>query len=648
MRSVIRLMVLGLVLWAGYGEAGKLIMVTPTEGTVGTTITIVGEGYGPTETVRVDFGGRLDVAKVTTSEEGTFTAEFQLTPYPAGQAKFACVGYKTLSYNEGFIFIKGRLIGVSPEKGRPGTELRITGDGYASSEDIQVSFGNNENILTGKANGMGAFDMVFTVDHQPAGKRIVKVQGLSSGCSNSASFEISGGITSVEPGVGPIGTKITVFGAGFGAEEKVKIDIGNISNIADVVSNKQGEFTASFSILSQAFGAKTIMATGLKSHQIGMDRFVVSPLITLISPTEGYVGTKVRIEGNGFAPSEPIRVDLNRSMGIGRGEADEMGRLSIEFIVDAQSGSKLCRIGIIGRESRRPCYIDTFKILSRIDKIEPLFGTVGTKVYVSGSGYNDGELVKIDFGKSASINIMSADQRGVVSVGFTVDAQTGGKKAVVISGLTSDRVNKGEFEITPSVMKLIPDNGCVGDSIEIGGNGYGANEIIQVDMGEIKSVAVVQSDENGQFSSSLIIPIQVGSRDKVLRVWGLSSNMGSLRKFEVKQAILVSPTSGTVGTIVSVNGTGFGADEIIRVDCGNSIGIITGKSDAKGNFSASFELAMQEIGDVRVVGIGLTNFGIATTIFKVQEIKKEETEKATTEEGTEKEKTEKGTEPLAK
>ncbi|MBU0701435.1 hypothetical protein KKE26_09120 [bacterium] len=640
MRNMVRLMVLSLVLWAGYGEAGKLIVVTPTEGTVGTTITIIGEGYGPTETVRVDFGGRLDVARVTTSEEGTFTAAFQVTPHPAGKAKFICVGYKTLCSNEGFISIKGRLIGVSPENGRPGTELRITGDGYASSEDIQVSFGDSENILTGKANGIGAFDLVFTVDCQSAGKRIVKVTGLESELSNNDSFEITGGITSVEPGAGSIGTKIMVSGAGFGAGEKIKIDLGNISNISEVTSSKQGEFTTSFAVLSQAFGAKTIMATGLKSHQIGIDRFVVSPVITLISPTEGYKGTKVRIEGNGFAASESIRVDLNRSMGIGRGQADEMGRLAIEFVVDAQSGGKLCRVGIIGRESRRPCYINTFKILSRIDKIEPLSGTVGVRVQVAGSGYNDGELVRIDFGRSASINIVSADQKGVVSVGFTVDTQSGGKKTVVVSGLTSGKINKGEFEVTPAVVRLTPENGCVGDKIEVAGNGYGFDEVIQIDMGEMKSVAVVQSDEDGQFVSSLIIPAQVGSRDKLLRVWGLSSNMGSLRKFDVKQAVLISPVSGIVGTtiILSVNGTGFGAEEIIRVDCGSQLGIANTKSDANGNFSASFELTAQETGDVRVVGIGLTDFGVATANFSAEEIKKEETPPAPAVEKTEAEK----------
>jgi len=623
-----KLVVFGLILVAGYAEAeqnNKLTLVMPTEGTVGTTITIIGEGYGPTETVRVDFGGRLDVARVTTSEEGTWTATFQLTPHPAGQAKFTCVGYKTLCSNDGFISIKGRLIEVTPENGRPGTEIRITGDGYASAEDIQVSFGNNENILTGKANGMGAFDMVFTVDRQPAGKRIIKVKGLKSEFFNNAGFEITGGITSIEPGYGPVGTKIVVNGAGFGAGEKIKIDLGNISNIADVTSDKQGEFTSGFVVLSQPAGAKTIMATGLKSHQIGIDRFVVSPVITSISPTEGFVGTIVKIQGNGFASSESIRVDLNRSMGIGRGQADEMGRLSVEFVLDAQPGNKPIRIGVIGRESRRPCYLDTFKIWSRVDKIEPSAGTVGTRVQVSGNGYNDGELVKIDFGKFASINIVSADQRGVVSIGFTVDAQSGGKKAVIVSGLTSNKVNQGVFEITPSVVKLTPESGCVGNKVEVAGTGYGANETIQIDMGEIKSVAVVQSDDNGQFLSSLIIPSQPGFRDGLVRVWGLSSNMGSLKRFEVKASILITPTIGTIGTnLLSVNGSGFGADEIIRVDCGNQLGIVSVKSDAAGNFSANFELIAQGIGDVRVVGIGLTNFGVATAIFKVEEQKKEE------------------------
>ncbi len=622
-----KLAVFGLILVAGDGEAAnnKLTVVTRTEGTVGTTITIMGEGYGPTETVRVDFGGRLDVARVTTSEEGTFTATFQLTPYPAGQAKFICVGYKTLCSNEGVISIKGRLTEVIPENGRPGTEIRITGDGYASAEDIQVSFGNNENILIGKANGIGAFDIVFTVDCQPAGKRIIKVTGLKSGLSNNAGFEITGGITSVEPGYGPIGTKIVVSGAGFGAGEKIKIDLGNILNIAEITSDKQGEFMTSFAVLSQASGVKTIMATGLKSHQIGIDRFVVSPVITSISPTEGFVGTIVKIQGNGFASSETIRVDLNRSMGIGRGQADEMGRLSVEFAIDAQPGDKPIRIGVIGRESRRPSYIDTFKIWSRIDKIEPTAGTVGARVQVSGSGYNDGELVKIDFGKFASINIVSADSRGVVSVGFTIDAQSGGKKAVIVSGLTSAKVNRSVLEITPSVVKLTPESGCVGNMVEVAGNGYGANEVVQIDMGEIKSVASFKSDENGQFSSSLIIPAQPGFRDGLVKVWGLSSNMGSLKRFEVKASMLITPTIGTIGTnLLYVNGSGFGANEIIRVDCGNQLGIVSTKSDDTGNFSASFELTAQEPGDVRVVGIGLTNFGVATANFKVEEMKKEE------------------------
>lgn len=625
-RSMVKLAVFGLILVAGYGEAAnnKLILVTPTEGTIGTTITIMGEGYGPTETVRVDFGGRLDVAKVTTSEEGTFTATFQLAPHPAGQAKFICVGYKTVCSNEGFISIKGRLTTITPENGRPGTEIRVAGDGYASSEDIQVSFGDNENILIGKSNGMGVFDMVFTVDRQSAGKRIVKVTGLKSGFSNNAGFEINGGITSVEPGYGPVGTKITVNGAGFGAGEKVKIDIGKISGIAEVVSSKQGEFTSVFAVLSQAFGIKTIMATGLKSRQIGMDRFVVSPTITSISPTEGFVGTIVKIQGNGFASSETIRVDLNRSMGIGRGQADEMGRLSIDFVLDAQPANKPIRIGVIGRESRRPSYIDTFKILSKIDKIEPTVGTIGVRVQVIGSGYNDGELIKIDFGKSASINMVSADSRGVISIGFTVDAQPGGKRAIVVSGLTSAKVNQGVFEITPSIVKLSPENGCVGDKVEVAGNGYGSSEIIQIDMGEIKSVAVTQSDEDGQFSSFLIIPSQPGFRDGLVKVWGLSSNTGSLRRFDIKQALLISPIKGTIGTnLLYVKGTGFGINEIIRVDCGNQLGIASTKSDTNGNFSTSFELTAQEIGDVRVVGIGLTNFGVAMVNFKVEEIKVE-------------------------
>ncbi|MDI6735872.1 MAG: lamin tail domain-containing protein [bacterium] len=82
--------------------------------------------------------------------------------------------------------------------------------------------------------------------------------------------------------------------------------------------------------------------------------------------------------------------------------------------------------------------------------------------------------------------------------------------------------------------------------------------------------------------------------------------------------ILVLPTSGTVGTFVTITGQGFFATEGIIVDFGTTTTIATTTTDASGSFSTTFTATLQpDWGSVTVSATGLTSKAKVTMEFNL-------------------------------
>ncbi|MEW6608713.1 MAG: lamin tail domain-containing protein [bacterium] len=80
--------------------------------------------------------------------------------------------------------------------------------------------------------------------------------------------------------------------------------------------------------------------------------------------------------------------------------------------------------------------------------------------------------------------------------------------------------------------------------------------------------------------------------------------------------IIISPTAGTVGSLVTVSGQGFFATEEIIIDFGTTSTITTTTTNADGSFSVTFTVTLQTgCGSVTVNAKGLNSEAKATTIF---------------------------------
>ncbi|MEW6609211.1 MAG: hypothetical protein AB1414_17500, partial [bacterium] len=228
--------------------------------------------------------------------------------------------------------------------------------------------------------------------------------------------------------------------------------------------------------------------------------------------------------------------------------------------------------------------------------ISPSSGTIGTIVKVTGVGFGQTEVIRIDFGLTKTITTSLTNARGSFSVAFTIDSQPTGLttiKAVGVSSELSAYTYFNIFEPTTSIF-IEPNLGSVGTIVTVIGDRFGQNEEVAIDFGITKTIATAQTDGNGTFTATFTVDLQPGCGTLTVHAKGLNSGDEAEAYFVMQARItLVSPTSGTVGSIVSVKGDGFHASEAIAIDFGITQTITMTMSDYLGQFSAIFTFETQ-------------------------------------------------------
>jgi len=291
------------------------ILLNPTSGSPGSTVTVSGGGFQANETVQVFFQNKSNgVANATTDASGTFTASLTLPKLfqPGTYTIFTWNASGTERAQATFSYY-GANVGAANQSPLIGEQDEIIGGDFSASESVTLywEYGLPGQVTLGTttADSNGSIAFYFTTPSEPNLSSVpIEVTGNFSKFSATVTVYPNARI-SLQPASGPTGTQVTISGGGFGANETVSITFQTISGtVASATTDSTGAFSINYTIpLSLPVKEYIIYAKGASSGVEGSEFFQITPILTM-TPTTGPAGTSITVKGHSFSPSISIQI----------------------------------------------------------------------------------------------------------------------------------------------------------------------------------------------------------------------------------------------------------------------------------------------------------------------------------------------------
>lgn len=278
------------------------ITLSPTQGPVGTSVSVTGSGFTPgigVGSISIT-GGTVSTQTCTsqvTSATGGFTCTFTVPTDTAGAQSVTVagsdVGTVTADSATAMFTITTSSITLNPTSGPVGTTVTVTGTSFIPDSTITIKFDGTTLATTPATvttSAAGGFTATFVVPASTAGGQTVTASdGTNTG---SATFTVTPKIT-LTPTSGPVGTTVTVTGSGFAGGSKITVTFNGatvITSPATVTTSATGGFTATFAVPTSTTGSKTVTATDASSNAASAT-FTVSAAKGLDSSCIGFGST---------------------------------------------------------------------------------------------------------------------------------------------------------------------------------------------------------------------------------------------------------------------------------------------------------------------------------------------------------------------
>ncbi|MEC9256960.1 MAG: hypothetical protein VX541_00595, partial [Candidatus Poribacteria bacterium] len=412
-------------------------------------------------------------------------------------------------------------------------------------------------------------------------------------------------------------------------------------------ASRDGEFIATFVILKQIGGTKSVLVKGKTSQKSKFDKFTIKPQITAFSPTIGDIGQKVTLQGDGysansqltvrFGDSETSLTNLPESV---QSAAD--GAFSFEFsipigpyIVTPDADKRInsfIRINDAANLTTGTVAFVKINMQTASLEMQPTQANNGERVTLTGLAVTDNGaplantnlgflLVQLPSGAENTVtvqdyqlkieidennvpvgrvetnNSIKTDAIGRIKASFLVPTIAGGKATLRFTSVGNLQT---EFDIVPKIV--VPITGVrPGDSVAIIGLGYKANDIISARIagGAVLRTTpmTVKTDASGTFNAAFVVPEDLpGGTFKIVVTDSANSDPDSIPTIQAGLAILGSidqPSADSQfkpGEPITLIGKGLGANETLSVTIGGIS--MSFEDEVKSTATGNFELTI--------------------------------------------------------
>ena len=439
--------------------------------------------------------------------------------------------------------------------GPVGADVTITGQNFLGA--FEVKFANTPAVITSNTG-----TVLKTKVPATAGSGKISITTPAGTGASDQDFVVQGTpvISSFSPTFGGTGTKIilkginllTVTTARVGAKD---LKINSKTDTEMEVEVLVGSATGKISVISPSGTFET------------SDNFTIagSPQISTFSPPSGTVGTVVTLVGINFSGAPNVT--------FGGGVVATVSKATpTEIVCQVPQGAVTGRINVNGAQSATDFSVSARPVIT---SIAPLQGGIDKEVTVNGS-YFTGATFKFFNNVTATKVGAGTDNQVVLKV--PVGATTG--KITVTNGVGSN-TSPNDFQVLPppTITNFSPASGPVGTPITINGTNLQYNAEIRF-FNNI--VAPIKSASANQILVD--VPAGAGTGKITVRTDGTVNAIPSLTDFTIlgKPSIAsIVPSSGTIGTLVTINGNNFNGVTSVTFDGVSTTAIEPGATNIK-------------------------------------------------------------------
>lgn len=316
-------------------------------------------------------------------------------------------------------------------------------------------------------------------------------------------------------------------------------------------------------------------------------------------------GQTKTVHGHGFAPTEVVQVRFDVAEGpmLGTATADVDGDFTRSFVFpEPLEGGQRALIGV-GQTSGivGPGPLTVIPVGS-IDKVNLAAGDTTT---FRGMGFVPGEAVSLSFPHGPMVQVTAGPDGSVTkALESPPEPDPGG---IVVASAASGSV---QCNFSTVARFYSPESGRPGDLAAFSLTGYGPNETIELRFDEDEPVEAFATDETGSLASSFPLAATFGGHDVV--ALGTTSRIEISNPIDLDRRMTISPTSGRVGTVISVeSGPGWIPGETVQLKWINQVVKIL-VADLDGVVRTNYTIPSHSPGDVLVRLTGL-ELGITIT-----------------------------------
>ncbi len=155
-------------------------------------------------------------------------------------------------------------------------------------------------------------------------------------------------------------------------------------------------------------------------------------------------------------------------------------------------------------------------------------------------------------------------------------------------------------------VSLSPNSGPIGQSITVSGNGFAANSPLLALFDGLPIPFSATTDSTGAIPSNAKFTVPLGSTagNKTVTIVDRSFNYANTTFLVTTPSITVSPTSGSIGTSVTVTGSNFVDNSNININFDGNPTVTNPSSivaDASGSFSATFIFSYNDTAGIKQI-----------------------------------------------